>query len=95
MARLKLTKDLIDAAVLGGCVLGGGGGGSMEEGRQIANIALSLSSVELVDIEDMNDDNILINVSAVGQFYKNFAQVSGEEVMEILNKYISPSPDMA
>lgn len=66
MSRLKLTKDLVDAAVLGGCVLGGGGGGSMEEGRQIANIALSLSSVELVDIEDMNDDNILINVSAVG-----------------------------
>ncbi len=95
MARLKLAKDLIDAAVLGGCVLGGGGGGSMEEGRQIANIALSLSSVELLDIEDMNDDNILINVSAVGQFYENFAQVSDEEVMEILSKYIKSSPDMA
>lgn len=29
---------------------------------------------------------------AVGQFYENFAQVSDEEVMEILSKYILPSP---
>lgn len=66
MTKLRLTRDLIDAAVLGGCVLGGGGGGSMEEGRRIANIAVSLSSIELIDIEDMSNDSILVNVSAVG-----------------------------
>lgn len=66
MSKFKMTKDLIDAAVLGGCVLGGGGGGSMKAGRQVANIAVSLSSVELVDIEDMSSDSILVNVSAVG-----------------------------
>lgn len=66
MAKLKLTEDLIDAAILGGCVLGGGGGGSMEEGRKMANMAVNLSSIDLIDIEDMSNDSILVNVSAVG-----------------------------
>lgn len=66
MAKLKLTEDLIDAVILGGCVLGGGGGGPMEEGRKIANMAINLSSIDLVDIEDVSNDSILVNVSAVG-----------------------------
>jgi hypothetical protein len=66
MGRLRLTADLVEAAVLGGCVLGGGGGGSMEEGRKMGMLAVNLSSPELVDIEDMDEDSILINVAAVG-----------------------------
>jgi len=66
MSRLKLTGELVEAAVLGGCVLGGGGGGSMEEGRRIGHLAVSLSSPELIDIVDINENSVLINVSAVG-----------------------------
>lgn len=66
MSRLKLTDELVEAAVLGGCVLGGGGGGSMEEGRRIGHLAVSLSSPELIDLEDINENSVLINVSAVG-----------------------------
>lgn len=66
MSRIKLSAELVEAAVLGGCVLGGGGGGSMEEGRKIAMLAVNLSSPELIDVEDLDENALLINVSAVG-----------------------------
>jgi len=59
MSRLKLTDELVEAPVLGG-------GGSMEEGRRIGHLAVSLSSLELIDVEDINENSVLINVSAVG-----------------------------
>ncbi|WP_434630697.1 DUF917 domain-containing protein [Thermoanaerobacterium thermosaccharolyticum] len=66
MSKIKLTSEIVEAAVLGGCVLGGGGGGSMHEGKKIGMLAVDLSSPELVDIEDINENAILINVAAVG-----------------------------
>lgn len=66
MSRLKLTSEMAEAAVLGGAVLGGGGGGSMAEGRKMANLAVSLSTVELIDIDDLDKSSILLNVAAVG-----------------------------
>ncbi|KHO62776.1 MULTISPECIES: DUF917 domain-containing protein [Thermoanaerobacter] len=66
MSKIKLTSEIVEAAVLGGCVLGGGGGGSMDEGRKIGMLAVNLSSPELVDIEDINENALLINVAAVG-----------------------------
>lgn len=38
----------------------------MEEGRKIGKLAVSLSSPELIDIEDIDESSVLINVSAVG-----------------------------
>ena len=61
MDRLKLTDEIVEAAVLGGCVLGGGGGGSLEEGRRIGHFAVSLSSPELIDIIDIDKNSVLIN----------------------------------
>lgn len=66
MATMRLDDKLVEAAVLGGCILGGGGGGSMEEGRKVARLAVSLSSVDLIDLEDMDESSMLINVSSVG-----------------------------
>jgi len=66
MSTIKLTSDMAEAAVWGGCVLGGGGGGSMEEGRKVAKLAVNLSSIELIDIEDMDENAIFVNVAAVG-----------------------------
>lgn len=66
MSKLVLTHDIVEAAVVGGSLLGGGGGGSMEEGRKMANLAVSLAPVELVDIEDLDDGAKVINVAAVG-----------------------------
>ena len=66
MAKLNLTMEHLEAAVLGGCVLGGGGGGSMEKGLRTARLGLALAPVTLVDPEDLDDDTVLVNVSNVG-----------------------------
>lgn len=66
MSRLKLTSEIAKAAVLGGTVLGGGGGGDSQTGIKLASLAVNFSSVELIDINDLPEDSILINVSAVG-----------------------------
>lgn len=66
MSRLKLTSEIAKAAVLGGTVLGGGGGGDSQTGIKLASLAVNFSAVELIDINDLPEDSMLINVSAVG-----------------------------
>ena len=63
---MKLTREEIDAAILGGCLLGGGGGGSMEKGRLLAAEATRLGGVNLVDIDDVDPEVVLLTCSAVG-----------------------------
>lgn len=63
---MKLTREEIDAAILGGCLLGGGGGGSMEKGRLLAVEAVRLGGVNLVDIDDVDPEAVLLTCSAVG-----------------------------
>ncbi|MHB0867880.1 MAG: S-methyl thiohydantoin desulfurase domain-containing protein [Chloroflexota bacterium] len=66
MARLRLTKELVEAAVLGGSVLGGGGGGSADDGRRNGLLAVDFGAPELVDVDDLPDDAMLATASAVG-----------------------------
>ncbi|MGI6129228.1 MAG: DUF917 domain-containing protein [bacterium] len=66
MAELILDQELVEAAVIGGAVLGGGGGGSMAWGRELAQLAVRMGTVRLVDIDDVEDKAMLITVSAVG-----------------------------
>lgn len=66
MSRLRLDRELVEAAVLGGGVLGGGGGGSMEEGRRNGLLAVEMGAVELVDTQDLPESAILATASAVG-----------------------------
>lgn len=66
MARLKITSEMAEAAVVGGCVLGGGGGGSRAEGLRAAKLAVETAPLELIDIEDLPSGATLINASAVG-----------------------------
>ena len=37
---IRLTKDVLDAALAGGTILGGGGGGDPKKGRKYAEIAV-------------------------------------------------------
>ena len=37
---IRLTKDVLDAALTGGTILGGGGGGDPKKGRKYAEIAV-------------------------------------------------------
>jgi DUF917 family protein len=63
---LKLTKKDVDAAVLGGAVLGGGGGGWLEDGRRMGYLAVELGDPVLKGIGDLSDDALLVTVAAVG-----------------------------
>ena len=65
-ARLKIDRESIEAAVLGGAVLGGGGGGWIEEGRELARIAVERGFREVLAIEDVPEEALLLTVSAVG-----------------------------
>lgn len=66
MGRLRLTAAHVEAAVLGGAVLGGGGGGWIPDGMTRGHLAVALGSPELVSIDDLPDDAVVITVSAVG-----------------------------
>jgi uncharacterized protein len=64
--EIRLDRDAVDAAILGGTVLGGGGGGSIDEGRKIGYLAVTQGKPRLVDIQSIPKDTILITCAAVG-----------------------------
>ncbi|MBB6283607.1 DUF917 family protein [Geobacillus subterraneus] len=66
MASIQLNHRTLEAAVLGGAVLGGGGGGWIEEGMRIGRLALEVGQPQLITIDDLQDDDLLVTVSNVG-----------------------------
>ncbi|CAH0120483.1 MULTISPECIES: DUF917 family protein [unclassified Paenibacillus] len=66
MAIIEIDEKMMEAAVLGGAVLGGGGGGPIEEGLQLGRLALEVGHPQLFTIDEMNDDDWVVTVSAVG-----------------------------
>jgi len=63
---VDINGEIIEAMILGGAVLGGGGGGSIAEGRRIGHAALELGRPWLVSIDELDDNDLLATVSAVG-----------------------------
>ena len=47
---IRLTKDVLDAALAGGTILGGGGGGDPKKGRKYAEIAVDYTDLRLITI---------------------------------------------
>lgn len=66
MAKIKLDEKMVEYAVFGGAVLGGGGGGWIEEGLQIGRLALEIGQPELLTVDEFQDDDLLVTVSMVG-----------------------------
>ncbi|AOT71964.1 DUF917 domain-containing protein [Geosporobacter ferrireducens] len=64
--RIKLNKEMLKYALIGGTILGGGGGGSMALGETSGNIALDYGELELVDIDEIEEDALIVTASAVG-----------------------------
>lgn len=63
---MNITRQDVEAAVLGGAILGGGGGGWIEEGRTLGLLALENGFSEILSIDDIPETAILLTVSAVG-----------------------------
>jgi len=61
-----IDEEWIEAAVLGGAILGGGGGGSVEEGRRLGRLALELGSPTILSLDQFPNDSLIVTVSAIG-----------------------------
>lgn len=66
MAKIQLDKKIVEYAVYGGAVLGGGGGGWIEDGLQIGRLALDIGQPELLTVEELSDEDLLVTASLVG-----------------------------
>ena len=62
----QIDDEWIQYAVTGGTFLGGGGGGSPDEGLEFAQLAIDYGTPEIVPLETLEDDEIVLTVSAVG-----------------------------
>jgi DUF917 family protein len=61
-----VDREVVRAAAYGGALLGGGGGGSISEGLQLGQLAMEVGRPRLVDLDELDDEAILVTVSAVG-----------------------------
>lgn len=61
-----LTREMVEAASLGGCLLGGGGGGSLARGRAIGELAVQVGQPRLARLEELAESAVIVTVSAVG-----------------------------
>ena len=66
MANIQLDKKMVEYAVYGGAVLGGGGGGWIEEGLQIGRLAVDIGQPVLLTEDEVQDEDLLVTVSLVG-----------------------------
>ncbi len=64
--QVIINKDIVLPAVYGGAFLGGGGGGWIEDGIELANIAIAMGTPQLVDISELPSDSYICTVSLVG-----------------------------
>jgi DUF917 family protein len=66
VSKIPLDEKMVEYAVYGGAVLGGGGGGWIEDGLQIGRLALEVGQPSLYSIDELDDDELLVTVSLVG-----------------------------
>ena len=63
---IRLTKEVLDAALAGGTILGGGGGGDPVKGRKYAELAVEYTDLRLIMADDLESDDVLLTASLVG-----------------------------
>ena len=63
---LKIDREWVEAAVLGGAILGGGGGGSLEGGTRLGRLALEFGAPTILNLDQLSDDSLILTVSTVG-----------------------------
>ncbi|MDP2948449.1 MAG: DUF917 family protein [Chloroflexota bacterium] len=61
-----LTRNDVEAACLGGAVLGGGGGGWRNDGRRMGELAVTMGTPRLTGLSELADTDVVLTVSAVG-----------------------------
>ncbi|MEN1969822.1 DUF917 family protein [Lentibacillus sp. N15] len=86
MSRKLLTLEDAKKAVYGGCILGGGGGGWIEEGLQKSEEAFTIGNPELLSIDELQDDDYVASVSLVGAPSAKFAYIDAEQLTSTIKQ---------
>ncbi len=76
---MHVDHQLLEAAVLGGTVLGGGGGGARSEGMKMGRAALDRGTPRFCTIDDLADDALVATVAVVGAPSQRDAFVAPED----------------
>ena len=66
VSRVRLTAEDVEAAVLGGAVLGGGGGGWIPDGLERGRLAVAYGTPELVSLDEIPPDALIVTAAMVG-----------------------------
>lgn len=76
--KIKSRED-VEKIAYGASFLGGGGGGSVEEGLKLGMLALEMSPITVLDVEELEPESRIATASTVG------SQVEGREVLKPYN----------
>ncbi len=88
-----LGPDELDAAVLGGAVLGGGGGGTIGEGLRLGREALASGTPRLLAVDGVRPDALIGTASLVGAPGDPRARVAPRDytrAWELMSTLVSP-----
>lgn len=64
--RNDIDESWVKDVAIGGATLGGGGGGDIEEGIELGRLAVEYGTPSVVPIDELDDDELVVTVSAVG-----------------------------
>jgi DUF917 family protein len=64
--KTELTHDVVEAAVLGGTILGGGGGGRIDMALDLARLAVTYGTPQLWSLDELEEHGLVAVVAAVG-----------------------------
>lgn len=76
MAIIELNEELLEAAVLGASLLGGGGRGSREETLETGRMALKIGPLHLLDLDDLDPQGTVVTCSTVSPTHRGGAFIS-------------------
>lgn len=64
--KRELTATDLEAAVLGGAILGGGGGGFIDAGMREASLAMQVGTPQLWSVDEFDPQDLSVTVALVG-----------------------------
>jgi len=88
MTRRTLTIEDAKHAVYGGCILGGGGGGWIDDGLEKTAEAFKIGSPELITVDELQDSDYVACVSLVGAPSAKELYIDSEQLVTTVERMI-------
>ena len=86
MTKRILTKSDAKKAIYGGCILGGGGGGWIDDGLEKADQIFNIGQPKLISIDELQDDDYVPCVSLVGAPSAKDLFVSSDQLVSTVHR---------